>query len=441
MNDSTQPSQTAVTPASPSMSPSWMALIGGMGYLFVTYLLFFIGPFVWPLFSWWPVTIYIPLIFLALALGHITGANKRPSWIDLPSWPKIIVIGGLSAVILLVPSARIYTGRWPWQVFQALADQKDAYQSLRDQLDVTQGGRTPIVLVRAIFAPFTFAVLPLGIIHWKKLSHFQRILLILTVLSTMIFSALRGTTRELADVLVIGSSAALINSVRNRSQRNWLVSNWGKVVLGIILTMGVFGALIGRTQARLGAGAETVCIGSGYVCPDYFSPPYGNMPDSVAYGMGTLTGYLSQGYYGLGLAMQQPFIFTNGLGHSPALLGLYTAAAGNDDLSQSTYPYRLRREGWSDEYQWSTMLPWLANDVSFWGVPVLIFILGLAWGRSWRDATDGKDDRAAVFFCITMMMIFYLPANNQMMQTFDNYATLIAWLLLWVGSRRRAVYV
>jgi len=415
-----------------------MALVGGMGYLLVTYLLFFIGPFVWPLSTWWPITIYVPLIFIVLAVGHMAGASKQPFGAPLPAWPRILLIGGLSAVILLFPSARIYTGRWPWQVLQALADQKDAYESLREQLDATQGGRAPIVILRALFAPFTFAVLPLGILHWRKLTFFQKILLVATVISTMTFSALRGTTRELADVLVVGSSAFLIGTIRNRSRGNWLRKNWGKVLVGIVLTMAVFGALIGRTQARLGAGAETVCIGSGYVCPDYFSPPYGKMPDSVAYGMGTLTGYLSQGYYGLGLAMQEPFIFIGGIGHSSALLGIYTAVSGSDELSRSTYTYRLRREGWSDEYQWSTMLPWLANDVSFWGVPLLIFILGLAWGKSWRDATDGNDDRAAIFFCIIMMMIFYLPANNQMMQTFDNYATLLTWLFLWLRSRRRA---
>ena len=34
----------------------------------------------------------------------------------------------------------------------------------------------------------------------------------------------------------------------------------------------------------------------------------------------------------------------------------------------------LLTAGWSDEHQWSTMFPWLANDISFPAVPLLMLL-------------------------------------------------------------------
>lgn len=416
---------------------SRLALSLGSGYLLITYALFFLGPYIWPLPEWWPITLYVPFIFVVLALGHIVGASGQPATASLRNWRKIFIVGGVASVVLLFPSSLIYTGRWPWQILDALADQNAAYQSLRTQLQETQGSRGYFAFIRALFSPLTFAVLPMGILYWKQLNPFYKLLLFSTVISGIVFSILRGTTRELADILVIGGSIFLVKSVRNAKGLEFFKKNIGKIIIASILSFCVIVVLVGRTQARMGSQIESTCVGGGYVCPDFVSPPYGDLPDAVVYGITTLTGYLSQGYYGLGLAMQKPFYFTNGLGHSPALLGLHASITGNDELITASYPYRLRQDGWSEEYQWSTMLPWLANDVSFWGVPILIFVLGLLWGKSWCDATDGKNDRAAIFFCITMMMIFYLPANNQMMQTFDSYSTFIIWLIVWLNSKNR----
>jgi hypothetical protein len=413
------------------------ALFAGMGYLIITWILFFIGPYEWPLNSWWPVWLYVPFIFLILGLTHASMLARRPRHVPYKGVNRTIVFGAFAAIILLVPSGQIYAGRYPWQVLEALADQRDAYAYLREALSASAGARGPIVLARSLTAPFVFAVLPLGVIYWGRLSNTLRALVIATVLSNVIFSILRGTTRELADMLVVAASAFLVGAGRNPA-RSFLLHHWGKIVSGGFLVVTVFTVMVGRAAARL--GNQTIsCTGETGVCANLTTGFYGGLSDSLAFASAMITGYLAQGYYGLSLAMTLPFEPTWGVGHSSAIESVYRNITNDPFLYQQSYTFRLRALGWSDEYQWSSLMVWLANDVSFYGVPVLIGLLGLGWGATWVDATKGQDDRAAIFFCVIMSMIFYLPANNQMMGVLENYAVLLFWAFSWGLSRKRAV--
>jgi hypothetical protein len=411
----------------------------GMGYLIFSMLLFCIGPISWPFISIYPILIYALIIFLSIFVSFNMGLRKiQPTCSDLRARRTIFFIGAIGAIGLLYPTAQVYTGRAPWQVFEALADQRDAYSRLREQLEYTRDVRGPIVLLRTILGPFTFAVLPLGIIYWKSMSSTMRALLIGTVISTMILSVLRGTTRELADVIIVGGAAQLVSMYRNSKKMPSLRQHWPKILLAILLVIGVLAALTGRTEARLAGGGASMCIGGGYVCPNFDAPIYKNFPPVLISAMASLTGYLSQGYYGLALALNQDFIPTWGLGHSPAMGSLYRSLTGDDTYFNATYIERLNQYVWTSDSHWSTAATWFASDVSFWGVPIVMGLIGFLWARSWVDAVYGGNDKAAIFFCVSMMMIFYFPANNQMMTTFDGYATTVFWGVSWLFSRHQS---
>ncbi|RYF51904.1 MAG: hypothetical protein EOO38_01935 [Cytophagaceae bacterium] len=347
----------------------------------------------------------------------------------------------MSAILLLLPSSITYTGRWPWQVLQALANQKEAYGKLGEQLTETQGARGPIIAARTLTAPFVFAVLPLGVIYWRTLTLTQRGLLGMTILSSIIFSILRGTTRELADIVLIGGGAFLVSIYREVSAPALLAQRLRKFAVRMaVLVAGVLVALVIRTSARAGdiVTAASGCIGETRVCVNYDKLPFSILPLGVDNFSATITGYFAQGYYGLALALRQDFIWTKGVGHSPAIQSLYELMTGDPTLARNSYTNRLISDGWSGEYQWSSLPTWLASDLSFWLVPGALLFIGYLWARSWADATLGKDDRAAVFFCAVTMMIFYFPANNQMMNTLDNYAVLLGWGVAWAITRRNA---
>jgi hypothetical protein len=136
--------------------------------------------------------------------------------------------------------------------------------------------------------------------------------------------------------------------------------------------------------------------------------------------------------------MEQDFQSSWGLGHSPAVTALYETVTGDKKLGQSTYTARNALAGWEPEYFWSTMILWFANDFGFIGVLPLLAFFGFLWGRSWRDATIGQSDPAAIIFCLLMVMMVYLPANNQVFGSFDGYFILLFWTVAWLRSSLRA---
>jgi hypothetical protein len=270
------------------------------------------------------------------------------------------------------------------------------------------------------------------------MNRFEKILAAVSVIISVDMSILRGTTAPLADLVVIGSSGYLVKIAGKPSGGALLVlaQRWKSFLAGAITIALVVIILIGRTEARLG-GRDIGCLANSGVCADLSSGIYGAMSNSAAFGSAAVAGYFSQGYYGVALASEKPFQSTWGIGHSPASIALFVQLGGKQSFADRSYIARARDDGWNDQTQWSSLITWLANDVSLWGVLPALLGLGWIWGRTWLDASVGGDVRATVFFCAIQMMVFYLPANNYMMQSYDQYVTLVFWGLLWFFGRSR----
>ncbi len=186
-----------------------------MGYLLTTYLLFAFGPISWPIESWITLNLYLTVAAFVFSVTYLYSTYERAHGCNFASWKLIYIVGAVASVGLLFPSAIIYTGRWPWEVFEAWQDQKEAYLATLNQISLTEGQRGLIALARGLAGPFVMAVMPLGFLHWKEMSWSRRSLILTTISSYLIFSVLRGTSRQLADVLILCSSGALV--VYNRA--------------------------------------------------------------------------------------------------------------------------------------------------------------------------------------------------------------------------------
>ena len=416
----------------------YLPLALGLSYILFTLFLFFISPFPWPIDDLSRLAVYMTAVFLALIAGYLFGSysfKRKPQPLN---YGRFIIIGGVASVVLLIPSSYVYAGRWPWQVLEALADQNAAYKSLGDQITEGSLSRAPIILVRTLLAPFIFCVIPLSVINWGKLKTIHKVSLLATIISSIIFSVLRGTTREVADIFIMLFSSIIILQFRQLSgETKFKFSTFYRntAIVAFTLMLVIF-SLNSRTGSRLGAYAK-ICIGDSGICADNLSPVNNLIPDSAYFLFSTVTGYFSQGYYGLYLSLNRDFESSLGLGHSPALLSLFKAFFNVEHLYTRTYIHRNHLSLWSADYQWSTMATWIANDIGFAGTLVVFVMLGAVWARSWYQAVFSHNDRAAVFFCVVMMMIFYFPANNQMMATLDSYATTLFWLVYWMSGRKQ----
>src|SRR5262249_49325379 len=155
-------------------------------YVAATFFIFIFGPFEWPVDNWAIVIAFLALSMACVWVGlrfEIARASSECTSID----PRcIIILGSVSAVALLFVTRPVYTGKTPWQVFDALRDPGGAYSALQDQLELTSGTRDPIALARILTWPLVFSAIVLGIVQWTQLSTTFRLLVVVVLLSILI---------------------------------------------------------------------------------------------------------------------------------------------------------------------------------------------------------------------------------------------------------------
>jgi hypothetical protein len=439
----------AIPVVTPAGAATRLPLVLVLAYLAVTFGLFLVWPVSWPIYhpgDWIRLIAYVGLC-LVVATGCALAGSAGDTRVTapLPFLTVLLIAGAVVAALLLIPTSYAYTGRPPWEALDSLRDQGGAYRRLQTQLLATTGQRNAVVALRAFTAPLTYLVLPLGITRWTTIGWTGRAAVITTVLCSIIFSIMRGTDKEIADLFVIGVAAAFVSFGRSRAlgkqgfqlaRRYW---SWGLVALVFLsFAQGLF---IERKEQRLGGyvNRSVVCANNSRICADLQSPWIAWLPLPQRFGATVFILSTCSGYYGLELALEKPFDPAFGVGHSPAALSVYEAVTGDPSLHLRTYTYRNGADRWSEEYYWSTLMTWLANDVGF---PGAVLVLGLAawlWGLWWREAAAGMSDPAAVLFCLATTMMFYFPANNQVLASYDGYVILVVWIAVWLWHRRSRV--
>ena len=443
------PPQAGMFSAMPLIAPAGLTrapLFLVFGYVVATLAMFVMWPISWPIYhvsDWARLIAYVSLCFAVIAVAAIVGSSGATRLTaPLPYLRSFLIAGAIVAALLLVPASFAYTGRGPWEMFDALSDQGAAYRRFQIQLFASEGQRNLIAGMRALAAPLTFAVLPLGIIHWGRIGVAGRVAVVMTVISSVIFSILRGTDKEIADLFVIGSAAAFVSYGRSRTLGfqgfDLLRRYWKPALLGVIFVYFAAGLFTERKDARLGrlVSRTAVCVNEGRICATLDNPWISWLPDRQRFGFTMFILSTSSGYYGLALALEKPFESAHGVGHSPAALSVYEVLSGDKSMHLRTYTYRNGVDRWSDENYWSTLITWIANDVGFAGAVVVLGLVGYLWGRWWREAAAGMSDPAAVLFVLATTMMFYLPANNQVLASYDGYTVLVVWIGVWLWHRR-----
>jgi hypothetical protein len=401
----------------------------------------------WPIYylgDWIRLIGYVALCFGVIAAATLAGsAGRTRVTAPLPFLAVLLVLGAILAALLVIPASFAYTGKGPWEVLEALRDQGAAYRRMQIQLYFSEGQRNTIVVLRAIAAPVTFAVLPLGIIRWRTIGWTGRGAVLVVVLVSILFSIMRGTDKEIADLMVVGIAATFVAYGRSRVLGHGgfeLVARyWKAVAVALVFFYFAQGMFTERKDARLGGyvSRTAVCANNSRICANLDNVWISWLPLRQRFGVTLFILSTCSGYYGLELALEKPFESTFGAGHSPAAMNIYETATGDASLHMRTFTYRNGADYWPEEFYWSTLITWIANDVGFIGAVFVLGLVGYLWGRWWREAAAGMSDPAAVLFVLATLMIFYLPANNQVLASYDGYSVLAVWIAIWLWHRSR----
>lgn len=448
---SAAPAVRTIAVVTPGAAVLRLPLLLVFGYVVATFVLFLAWPINWPIYhlgDWARLIGYVALCLTVVGGGAWIGSSGDTRVVaPLRLLPALLVLGAIAAALLLIPTSFAYTGRPPWEALDALRDQGGAYRRLQTQLLATTGQRNVVVALRAFSAPLTYVVLPLGVIRWTTIGWAGRTAVAVTVLASIVFSIMRGTDKEIADLLIVGAAAAFVAFGRSRAlgHRGFQLVRryWVWALVGLVFATFAQGLFIERKDQRLGGyvNRTVVCANNSRICADLQNPWIAWMPLPQRFGTTLFILSTCSGYYGLNLALEKPFDSAFGVGHSPAALSVYEAATGDPSPHLRTFTYRNGADRWSEEYYWSTLMTWIANDVGFPGAVLVLALVAWLWGLWWREAAAGMSDPAAVLFCLATTMMVYLPANNQVLASYDGYLVLAVWIVIWLRHRRgRALF-
>jgi len=157
------------------------------------------------------------------------------------------------------------------------------------------------------------------------------------------------------------------------------------------------------------------------------------LPESLYIPLISISSYLTQGYYGLSLCMSLPWIPTFGLGTSLQIVDLISDHFF--DIRSSTYQFRAMEFGWDDRINWHSMYSWFANDVGFYGVIAVMFVIGFVFALVYKDSITTRNPFARVLVFYFALMFVFIPCNNQIIQTTYTLFPLITIFACWIASR------
>ncbi len=409
----------------------------GVIWILLPLLILAIAPFTLQLRNPILTTAYIGVNVATFMLGYILATSRlagpitdycaiqpitRPPWLN-----KALISATFFSVSILPASVYVYTGKSILDL-GVILDQNAAYMSLADVIEGGDTGTRKIVsLLRGLVAPLTLTAVNLAAFYWPLLKKSEKICAVLVATTYILFSAFRGTDKEIGDLLVliltglIARLAYLHSNVKPINARSLAKT----ATLAFILVTVFIVVFVLRKSERLG-GFVAFCLYGDVACYE----PSGNddLSDVLGFGAAMFASYLGQGYYGLSVALSTNGDWTWGIGHSRPLLTLFGLVFDTQTLYEQGLMAQLRDAGWDDRYVWSSIFPALASDLGFAGVPVFFTVIGAIYGRSWIRLIKRGEAVAVVSFSLLTILVLYTPANHQLAQSFDFYFASIFWI-------------
>ena len=436
------------------------------GFFLITILLFAFGPLDWNLKN--PLKLYgfLSACIVALTGGYMlsvykTKTDTKPVGINIE---KLLIIGAIIYLIMYIPTVYITTGKFYPDIYTGITDTGLAYRTSK----LFNETASPIILyVRMLISPAMIFVTPITIYFLSKLSTKAKVLGISVIVLTTFLGIAQGINKNVADItaqLVLALIIVLLAATGKT--RKQLLKHRLKIVALILIIVLLFllyyaNGMTNRVTSDLESDPaledavdkdhkhdkidqETITDAINTTAQFSFGTPKEDyflnkvLPARAVSIVSFLSSYLSHGYNGLSLALEEDFTSTYGLGFSDFFRHNALKLAGKsdieDDVKANTYYGKIGKLGWPTGAVWSSFFVYPASDIGFIATILLVALIGFLFGLSWKHSLTTQNPFALTSFFGFSTMIFYFSANNQMFQGGENFIGFIAMLVLWAVS-------
>ena len=424
-----------------------------VAYLLFTLLLYAVGPFAWktptPVKFWLLQLCYIVMLYLGFQVGVRTRTRRKDNWnwdtrgdtVVLKLMPVLLAINLVYIVVNLFRSFGYST--WDFRGLiedlffgiQNLGGGYSIHQGLMDSLDGNQvlGGYI-VTAINYLWNFFSFAVVLFGILYFTRMKMGSRILASANVVLILVNYVSIGTNIGVFRIVMAIAMFVMISYLKqifrsfDKKKKQQMIFVVGLALTAIVVVLVYFVQTMKGRGGILNWDSESYNVGGVGLNRD--SVMFKIFPESMYIPMISISNYLTQGYYGLALCMSLPWVPTYGLGSSLQIVDLFSDHLF--DIRTSTYQFRAIVFGWDDRINWHSMYSWFANDVSFYGVIVLMFVIGLVFAMVYKDSITTRNPFARVLVFYFTLMFVFIPCNNQIIQTTYTLFSFVTVLFCWI---------
>lgn len=367
--------------------------------------LFYVGPIPWPMQDSASIGLYV---LLCLALFNISYAITSPRLstalkstnFSVPNRTQYILI--FSYFFLVAIGNYFATDRWMFDPTAYTGDLGDIYDQYQE------GHRERGGAVSAFQLPFTFIrmlVFPFIVMIFVTNVGKNPIKVAMIAVIFLTSSAFRGTDKEIFDLALLLLVCFWYKSLFTRNI--WLFAP---------LVIGAFILFAERRVGRFG-GSLPACLPDGISCFNFQSNLAG-ISETLEVLYVFVTAYLTQGYNALGMTFGMDPSWQFGLGHLPPVQVIGCRIAGLM-CDANNYQYQLELAGWDPSQNWTSVYPILANDLTFYGVPLYFALLGFMFKLF--EACWKREKNLGALCGIVMILQFMLfsSANMQVAASLD----------------------
>lgn len=396
-----------------------------LSFLVFTELLYVFGPINYNSENQLFTLLYLLLINLFMLIGFKSGLrNNVPirskvnsSYIGLVK--KILLLSLILSFISLARKAETFNlFAILSKVIEGIIAPNDAYMSTLDSK------ASMITYVFMLLSPIQKSAIPLGVYCWKKLHRKYHFILVLLILIEIASWLVIGTRKGLFDIIitviftVIAASPDIITNNKKRKK--------------IILVASIFICLflvyfIWSNMARY----NVTEINNYDAALNHVKKSYDKISPLIVIPLSVIENYLCQGYNALSCAITEFFngeiCMTFGFGNNFFLINLLEQF--NVDILEHTYQNTLFVKHGIDPFvNWHSIYVWLANDVTFIGVPFVMFFITRFLAILWRNVINGNV-LAVPSFVMTIQILAYAFANNQVLSF--SFIPFIVWTFIF----------
>lgn len=382
--------------------------------------LYYFGPVDWAGRGSADVALYVGLCVIAFDIGYLLRRRTPGAPKPIPIIPTT-TFASRGIVIAHAVLTFIYLAAITGRVAINPADYSLNFGAVYTEYGLAIANRQ-LTLAVQIVTLVKACLFPLALVTFVDRFKSDKIVVAVFLIPMVVSSLFRGTDKEIADVIILLIVAAFLHGLLK-----WRVA---AVLVSVPLAVQLF---LTRRLERF-RGDLPRCLPDSGVCFNYDSVTARLFGDRFEVLYVFITNYVTNGYQGLFNAFALTWQPNYGLGQLPPIKRTLCNAL-EIGCRVSDYQASLTASGWNASARWTTAYTVIANDVSFWLVPVWLLVLGAAFRRCLAMWDGARDAVAGAGIVLVTIFWVYSSANMQIAISLD--WTLATVLLLYIAPWRR----